>query len=208
MSFKFHIVLILSTVLPFSDGFAEDKTSTITQNTVGIEVNPFRLLDFEANRHSFSGSINFFNVEHNAEIAIPVYYGYSRGYSHIDFFELAIDPGTGDLADPELSRFLIDLHYRKFFGEALGGVYVSLFARYTQLRGNNNTSPNYSYEVANRLGAGIGLGYRYISEEGWYWGIGVQLGAYSKRGEQFYTVNIDDDEIILDFEFAKIGFLF
>ena len=56
----------------------------LKNKTFGIEVNPIRLLLFNGEQKSFSGTVSLFNVFDNAELAFPVFIGKSKAdiFSH------------------------------------------------------------------------------------------------------------------------------
>ena len=64
----------------------------------------------------------------------------------------------------------------------------------------------------NKLGIGIGIGYRKFSYKGFYWGTSLNLGRYflgengKYIGEFLWYDN--DSEIILNFELLKFGWAF
>jgi len=186
------------------------ESKPISNKNFGIEFNFFRLLDEnQDNFFSLSGTLSLFNVNRNAEIAFPIYYGKTNNGSTI-------------------SDFTLDCHYRYFLGSAQNGFYMSCFARFANLSGtvtnyqmgypsNTTTSP----KSADKLGIGVGIGYRKFSKNGLYWGASLSVGRFiigennilSNNNDGNYGLlgNIsgtDDSEIIFDIEFFKFGWAF
>lgn len=186
--------------------------------TQGFEFNFFRLLTLSAEEKTLSGTYSFFNTENNTEIALPFmlnsaeYSGY-YGYDVVD-------------SNKNLTSFTIDAHYRKYLGHRLDGFYLSAFARATYLNGlkgddevSHYYSESYSYTPLKtgsevKLGIGFGIGYRIISDSGYYWGTSLSVGRYLVGdSDVFYdahgiSANLDDEEFIIDIELLKFGFAF
>lgn len=177
--------------------YAETKTNPLSDKKFGIEVNLLRLL-FVDKATTFSGSFSLFNVNRNAEIAFPFYYQ---------------NPKESD----DLESFTLDCHFRYFLNDKQNGFYLSAFSRYAHLEGylGDNDLFNQSSNVIsseNKLGLGIGIGYRIFSKHGLYWGTSLSVGRYIVGENNKFTgdfLSIDDDsELILDFEFLKFGWAF
>jgi hypothetical protein len=55
----------------------------------------------------------------------------------------------------------------------------------------------------------FGIGYRYFSTSGFYWGTSIVYGAYFSADERtIQGVTLDDTKTILDLEILKFGFAF
>jgi hypothetical protein len=180
--------------------YGESKNAPLTDKNFGIELNIFRLLLMDK-AVSLSGSFSIFSVNRHAEIAFPVY------FSNPD--------------DPmDLSDLTVDCHYRYFLGNTQNGMYLSGFARFAHLDGYPGDNSLYHSEgtaaenriIENKIGAGVGIGYRKFSYKGLYWGASLNLGRYFfGKNDRFYGSSLsydDDNEIIIDVEFLKFGWAF
>jgi hypothetical protein len=59
------------------------------------------------------------------------------------------------------------------------------------------------------VGAYFGIGYRYFTKSGFYWGTSLIYGRYFSAGDRdIQEVILDDSKTIFDFEFLKFGFAF
>ena len=180
--------------------YGESKNAPLADKNFGVELNIFRLLLMDK-AVSLSGGFSLFGVGRHAEIAFPIYY--SNPENPMDLNELTVD-----------------CHYRYFLGNTQNGMYLSGFARFARLEGypgDNNLfhSDGTSGEgriSENKIGAGVGIGYRKFSYRGLYWGASLNLGRYfiGENG-RFYGSWLsydDDNEIIIDVEFLKFGWAF
>ena len=169
----------------------------------GIEINPAYFLVSSA--HSYlvlSGGLSFFDVDRNAEIAFPIFYQNGRS-------------GGG-----QLTLWNQDFLYRRFLGQHQDGFYLEGGFRYTHIKGESSegidflgvnlysTSPK-SVITTVKLGGMFGIGYRYFSTSGFYWGTSVVYGAYFSADERTVDgVTLDDTKTILDVEILKFGYAF
>ena len=63
--------------------------------------------------------------------------------------------------------------------------------------------------IQSKFGIYIGIGYRYFSESGWYWGTNIIVGRFfSDDNRHIIDVMMDDLKFILDVELLKIGYAF
>jgi hypothetical protein len=180
--------------------YSEQKNDPLFDKNQGIEFNIFRLLANDESL-SLSGSFSLFNSKSNVEIAFPVF------YSNPD------DPR-------KMEEFTIDCHYRYFLGNTLNGFYLSGFARYAHLKGylggtdfgNLFRETLTKKSTENKIGVGVGIGYRIFSYKGLYWGTSASFGRYIiGENNKFHGdfLNLDDDgKIIIDFELLKFGIAF
>ena len=99
------------------------KNDPLTGKNFGVELNIARLL-LAKEVMSVSGGFSLFNVDRDAEIAFPFYYGKSEAN---DF-----EAGFGDIDFTEITQ---DIHYRYFLGNTQNGFYLSGFARGAYLDG-------------------------------------------------------------------------
>ena len=156
----------------------------------GIEFNPALLLAGLGNNEVYlSGGFSLFNVAPQAEIAFPIYYRNDN------------------------SQLLIaDIHYRLFFSERRG-FYASAGLRYARLRGEeeldwDDNGPAETVTV-DKFGAFFGIGYRYFSKIGLYWGAGIIMGTYfSDDSNKLNDLFIDAGKFLYDVELLKIGYAF
>ena len=187
------------------------KNDPLTGKTFGVELNIARLL-LATEILSVSGGFSLFNVDRDAEIAFPFYYGKSEaqdfeaGYSDIDFTEITQD-----------------VHYRYFLGNTQNGFYLSAFARGAYLDGvlgeyvfdnigDTTGTARDARDTEAKLGLGVGLGYRFFSYKGLYWGTSLNLGRYvigesDRFRGSFFSVDADN-ETIIDVELLKFGWAF
>ena len=184
--------------------YSEIKNEPLKNKKYGVELNLFRLLTMASNSsYSISGSFSLFNIDRKAEIAFPFFYQKS--------------PTEKMFASP--NSLTLDCHYRYFLGNTQNGFYMSAFTRYANL--NGITGANYSLltneatgprETENKLGLGIGLGYRYFSYKGFYWGSSLSVGRYlfghNDKFASGFSLSNDDGEYIIDMELLKFGWAF
>lgn len=188
------------------------------ERTQGFEFNYFRLLTLGSAEKTLSGTYSFFNTKNNTEIAIPFMLSSAEHSSYYGY----------DIVDnnKNLTSFTIDAHYRKYLGHRLDGFYLSAFARAAYLNGLKGGNPSYYYssEPYNftqphtssevKFGIGFGIGYRIISDSGYYWGTSLSLGKYLVGDSNIFddaegiSANLDDEEFIITIELLKFGFAF
>lgn len=171
----------------------------------GIEINPVRILMFEKNEMTFSGSFSLFNVRPNTEIAFPFFASVADNsndsyYSYGKFYDATLDA-----------------HYRYFLGKNTNGFYLSTMSRIAALHGDVGSYYDFLLtepttrrrETTIKLGIGFGIGYRVFSSSGWYWGASLSAGRYLLGENDKYVTGIlsfnDDSEYILDLELLKFG---
>jgi len=174
----------------------------LADKTYGIEFNPAYFLTGAANSSLIlSGTISFFAINRKAEIACP----------------FLLQTVEEDSDEAEFTKFNQDLIYRRFLGQHQNGFYLEAGLRYTHLRGEEYTSYWYSYDdpstsnIINIDKAGMlfGIGYRYFSHSGIYWGTSLAYGSYLTADERKISgAIIADTKTILDFEILKFGYAF
>jgi len=181
-------------------------TDHFRNKTIGLEFNPVRLIAWNSEAKTVSGSVSFFNIFDNAELAFPIY------------FEKSNDEYDTERGDFTLAT--IDMHYRNFLSSAKKGFYLAGFSRLAYLNGIlgddydyfglENRSNKYGSEL--KLGIGFGVGYRIFSKSGWYWGASLSVGRYFIGENDKFVGNLigydDDAEMIFDVEFLKFGYAF
>jgi hypothetical protein len=171
----------------------------------GIEFNPAYFL--VSNSQSYlilSGGFSFFDVDRHAEVACPIFF----------------QSGTSkNISGRDLTLWNQDVIYRRFLGQHQDGFYISGGVRYTHIKGELEngfsvfgmslfSSPS-DVVTVDKLGAMFGIGYRYFSSSGLYWGMSVVYGTYFSSDERdIKDVLMDDTRTILDFEILKFGIAF
>lgn len=166
----------------------------------GIEVNPMSF--FAGN---FTAGLQLFDLDRTAEFSIPISY-----YHPIKFF---------DSTDDEY-EFSVDLQYRKFPGEHQNGFWFGGGVRYTLanelVRDSKYINSGYGYgyydytshlEKKSYFGIMTGIGYRYYTQSGFYWGCSFSAGRYFNVHESTEDYNYRTP-YFYDLELLKIGFTF
>ena len=169
--------------------------------TRGVEFNIPRVIAYDDDWKTLSGTYSIFDHKNQAEIAFPWF---------------AAKYGSGDNA---LYNQSIDIHYRKFIEDRLGGPYLSAFARLSNFDGkayvsSNDLSGDRETENKNalRFGLGVGIGTRiFPNNKNMYWGASLSIGRYFDTSEDFTEDTPDlfgDTSFILDVELLKFGYAF
>lgn len=187
------------------------KNDPLEGKKFGVELNIARLL-LAKEIISVSGGFSLFNVDRDAEIAFPFYYGKSEAE---DF-----EAGFGDIDFTEITQ---DIHYRYFLGNTQNGFYLSGFARGAYLDGvlgeyvfdnlgDSTGTASDARDTEAKLGLGVGLGYRFFSYKGLYWGASLNVGRYligksDRFRGSFFGLDADNESII-DVEMLKFGWAF
>ncbi len=178
--------------------YAEVYSEPLADKSFGIEFNPAFLLIQSANDAvGISAGLSFFSIDRRAEIVIPVYF-YDRG-----------DPNK------PLTHTNIDVMYRRFIGKHQDGFHFSVGGRYTHIKGATGTFaqifgfPPTGFVEQKKWGLHFGIGYRYFTYSGFYWGTALYAGRYFDKNEaDVADVMSDDGKMILDFEILKLGIAF
>lgn len=168
--------LILLTV---SSGFAQDGHG----KNMGIAVNPV-LAMFEWG----SGEINFWNIDRNAEINIPVQYMNNPFFLEDD--------------DSEIRYVSLGFYYRRFLNEKQKGFYIQAgwkhdYARVTDELGTSTGSINSLL---------FGFGYRVIAKNGLFWGVGISAGRAWGNIKDTSGETIRGTGLAFDIDLFKFGF--
>lgn len=177
--------------------YSEVYSEPLTGKSFGVEFNPaFFLIQGANDALGVSCGFMLFGVDRKAEIAFPVYYYNKSG-------------------DDALTHFNVDALYRRFLGKHQDGFYISVGLRYTYLKGKDGFLlslfvPNSGSVVQqSKVGAHFGIGYRYYSESGLFWGTSIYAGRYfSSQENDMARVLTDDTKGIYDFEILKFGIAF
>jgi hypothetical protein len=172
----------------------------LANKTAGVEFDPAYLLLASANDQLvLSGGFSWFSADRNAEIAFPLFF---RNAGKDD-----TDPIT----------FSVDSQYRRFLGQHQGGFYLSASVRYQYLHGRQDadaipffsTGTNGEKITLHKLGAGFGIGYRYFSRSGLYWGTSLTVGRYfTGTDKQIQGVDLLNGKGYVDVELLKFGIAF
>jgi len=172
----------------------------------GIEFNPaFLLVSISQSSLILSGGFSLFDVNRGAELAFPIF----------------IQSGEmGDQSnDSKLFHYDQDFLYRKFLGRHQDGFFIEGGARFTH---NSQEYSTYHYGTgmiygwlsketrsSNKFGAMFGIGYRYFSYSGLYWGASLKFGTYFSSDDQTYRgVWFGNGKTIVDIELLKFGIAF
>jgi len=177
--------------------FAQVDTLPLEGRKFGVEFNIARLLTYSEDWKSASGTFSYFDHKHNAEIAVP---WLITAFKDTDYNNIEIHLDVID----------VDLHYRKFLGEELGGFYLSGFGRVSYLNGLLDKEEY--YKKTTKFGLGVGLGYRFFPKtQRYYWGAGLIVGRYITGDHEIYReagFGIEDAPYIVDIELLKFGYAF
>ena len=194
-------ILLLSTFLLYGEG------SVVTESKVdtwGIEFNPLRLLVYDEDETSLSGTFSYFDNKNSAEIAVPWLY-YKNSYSSEDFSNF--HAYTNEL-------LTIDLHYRKYFLPNTEGAYVGVFGRYAHLDGEAEVLGKYATVDKFGLGFEVGFKVKNFFDSPFYYGASIAFGGYVSDNNVFTSntwfspFDFDDKRRIVDVELFKIGYEF
>jgi len=191
----------LDTVLQNQDKMLQNQAKILHQVTYvdplegkhfGIEFSPALLLVSLGNNDlTLSGGFSLFNMAPQAEIAFPFYY---RSY------------------DPDQSLLTADAQYRLFFSKRRG-FYASAGLRYARItdeeRYDWDNDERGDLVTVDKFGAHFGIGYRYFSKIGLYWGTSIILGTYfSDDTDKIDDIYMDAGKFLIDIELLKIGYAF
>lgn len=162
----------------------------------GIELNPVYTLMASASKKTFalSGTYSRFDIDRKAELAFPFFY----------------------LKTKEDRLITVDAHYRKFLGKHQNGFYLSGAVRFAHVEG---TDWNYYYDgynyvdeerkiKTNKIGMMFGIGYRYFTKSGFYWGTSLSAGRYFTGNNHIDSGFLDGTKYIFDIELLKFGISF
>lgn len=155
----------------------------------GMAFNPALLLaGMGYNVLYLSGGLSLFNLAPHGEINLPVYY---RNYKS------------------ENDRLLtVDLEYRLFFSKSKHRFFTSIGMRYARLMGKKESNDSQRINI-DKYGAFFGIGWRYFSKIGIYWGSGLILGTYfTDDSDRIKGAFLDQGKFLFDFELLKIGYAF
>lgn len=161
-----------------------------------------------------SGTFSRFYHGKNVEIAMP--------------YLLNINKDDGEYESRATSTFAtVGVHYRKFINRPLGGLYFSGFAKLVHLEGSVDSEVSgvttggitevIGMETATekelKFGVGVGIGYRYFSNDRLYWGTSLSIGRYLTGDHEKFDgdglgFSIADSAATIEFELLKFGYAF
>jgi hypothetical protein len=183
MAKKCILLLLLAGQLLSAESSEDADTEQIENHrdrNFGIEISPIFLILSEKDDLNIKGAFSLFNISKRLELAFPFEY-ISRKDKEMLYY--------GFLAD--YNRFTIDCIPRLFLKNEQGGFYFSAGLRYTYEYGIdedlNRVTPENKYNSNKKLGVSFGIGYRYFSPIGFYWGASLFGGKY-----------FTDNKIIID----------
>ena len=175
------------------------KIHPLENKKYGVELNPVFLLVSTKDNKLITGTFSLFHVSRKAEIAFPFEY---TSYTDDEWYDEKVD----------FTRFSLDVHYRKFLSGEQGGLYFSGGIRYSYVYGIDDDlwwdSDIAQYHTANKFGLCFGIGYRYFSSSGLYWGISLFGGKYFTDNEIWIGSTTFEPSIIIDMEIMKFGYAF
>jgi hypothetical protein len=177
--------------------YAEVKyDDPLANKKAGIEFNPVYTLIASAEKNNFalSGTYSRFDMDRKAELAFPFFYGKTE--------------------DNKL--FTLDAQYRKFIGKHQNGFYLSGGMRFAHVEGvdydydyNGYYYDEYERKVkTNKVGMMFGIGYRYFTKSGFYWGTSLSAGRYFNGKNNIESGFLDGTKYIFDIEILKFGIAF
>lgn len=177
--------------------YAEVYDEPLANKSWGIEFNPaYLLIQGSDDALGLSTGLMLFSIDRKAEIAFPVYY-----YNKTE-------------KDP-LTHLNVDAIYRRFLGKHQDGFYISVGFRYTYLKGEDDFILSIfglgsgKTVTQEKFGAHFGIGYRYYSNSGLFWGTSLYAGRYfSNQENDIARVGTDDTKRLFDFEILKFGVAF
>ena len=188
------ILLIQKWILAHQDQIYSEVVQNkepLKNKVMGIEFNPAFFLVSAVNSYTIiSGGLSLFAIDRHAELALPFYYQQGTEYGN-----------------NAVTLWNQDILYRRFLGQHQDGFYLECGFRYTHLRlsdyGQNTflginvlTTSSLS---SDKAGALFGIGYRFFSNSGLYWGISLAYGTYFSE---------DHNDTIIDIELLKFGYAF
>ncbi len=150
MKTQLLLIAIVSSLFAFSaTGFSQ----TGNGKKMGVAVNPVLAL-FEWG----SGEVNFWNIDKNAEINIPIQ------FTHNPFF---VDDDNTDV-----TYFSTGVNYRRFFSEKQKGFFLQAGWKFDY----GTASDGFESASGSAHSLLFGMGFRVISKNGVFWGAGINIG--------------------------------
>jgi len=200
--FIFAVVSIFSEIALGNNRNSKDndEVSSNVPKDYGVEINPIYLLMSKRDNILLSGAVSVFNISRKAELAIPISY-----YNTTD----------EDYKELKNQTMIIDFQYRRFLKGIQSGFYFSGGLRYSYNEGYDyNLWWDEDIErdfVRHKIGIDFGIGYRYFSKSGLYWGFSIYGGRYFTGTDvEFYNSQAlsTSKDIFWDIELLKFGYSF
>ncbi len=201
---KFKIIFLLLISL--------SNEAIAQEDYIGVEINPFTIYTLTKSNKDLSFGINYFKSS-DIEIAIPVIYKYfdgsgGSGYDDDIFKVINLDLILRIIPNDKAINFP-DWFY----------LYGGGFIRYTYLYGATHATSelkNPDFLSINKIGIGLNIGFKMFfgSKNNFFWGMSVSGGKYITGNNNSIDVvnswfSLDyDKKNILDYELAKIGYIF
>jgi len=176
-----------------------EYTDPLAAKNFGIEFNPAYLLLASADDQVvISGGFSLFKPDRRAEIGFPIFFR------------------SSNKENDDITTFSIDTHYRRFLGRHQGGFYLSGSVRYQYVKGREDTDeiPFFNFDkgdviALHKFGVGFGIGYRYFSRSGFYWGTSLTVGRYfTDTDKQIVDFDLLEGKGYIDMELLKFGYAF
>jgi len=182
----------------------KDQDNNHWDKKYGIEISPIYLIMSKKNDVNIKGSFSLFSISKKIELAFPFEY-IDRKDKDMDWYDYIVD----------YNRFTIDCQPRLFLKGTQKGFYFSTGLRYTYEYGINDDiyweTDQLKYFSNNKLGVSFGIGYRYFSPIGLYWGISLFGGKYFTDTD-IWIENLSgaglSPDIFLTIELLKFGYAF
>ncbi|MCD6233516.1 MAG: hypothetical protein J7K63_00540 [Candidatus Marinimicrobia bacterium] len=192
---KFMVIIFFIQILPGSllgmnkkDAITSVNKDSLDKKRYGVEINMAGLLMSTTGDIWITGTFTRFNVTNFLEIAFP--------YQYINETET------------KYQAVIFDIQPRFYLQEKQEGIYLSVNFRYANEYGKGQLSNR--MRSINRYGPAFGVGARYFSEYGLYWGWSFYVGIYVFDSYE----ELEKDEIGLtrdrygNIELLKFGFYF
>jgi len=205
MAKRIIILLSLSGLLFGADSLKilnNEQNENNWDKNFGIELSPIYLILSEKDNVNIKGSFSLFNISKRIELAFPFEYIDTKD---TDFYD--------DVTD--YNRFTIDIQPRLFLKGIQKGFYFSAGIRYTYEYGMDDDlywdTDKIKYYTNNKIGISFGIGYRYFSPIGLYWGVSLFGGKYFTDTD-IWLYNAStfsmNPEMFLTIELLKFGYAF
>ena len=154
------------------------------QKTMGVATNPVAAL-FEYG----SAEVNFWQLDRYAEINIPM--------------EIARDPFFFDEEDGvDFNYVATGINYRRFFNKRQQGLFGQAGWRFQRLSASGEGEKVTG--TANSIL--FGIGYRIISENGFFWGTSFSVGRQWGELESLSGESVAGSGLTFDIDLLKFGF--
>ena len=115
----------------------------------------------------------------------------------------------------EYDMFSVGGQYRYFIRGEQKGFNIGGGIKYTYEYGYDsdlwNSTYEYKYSTNHKLGASLGLGYRYFTNSGPYWGFNLSYGRYFTGNKINFgrsITELSNKNRSIDIEFLKLGYAF